>query len=231
MADAKVHILVLEDDPRMAAEIVRGLTQASFEVELTSTGLQARDALMRTPAPDLMVCDLMVPELSGLELLEHAQSRTNVPIIVLTAATSLEDRVRCFRLGAVDFLPKPFWMEELIERIRVRLRKAVADEHTTVRWANAVCDLDARRVSADEVVVALTKTEFNVLAYLVARPERAITRAQLAESCLPDEAETDARIVDTYVARIRKKLGTRAGAHVMTVWGVGYRFSETPPAP
>ena len=224
------RILVLEDDPRMAAEVVRGLGHAGFDVELVTTGTGARDAIGRDPRPDLVVLDLDVPEMTGLEVLAHAQSRWSMPFVVLTAAPSLEDRVACFRLGAADFVAKPFWMEELVARIHARLRRPPPEQKRTLSWADAEIDLDARVVSVGGAAASLTRTELNVLAYLVERPGRAITRAQLATSCLPDaDADASERNVDTYVARVRKKLGRAAGAHLVTVWGVGYRV--TPAAP
>jgi DNA-binding response OmpR family regulator len=235
MSGARVRILVLEDDPRLAAEIVRGLGHADFDVELVTNGTAARDAIDREPGPDLVVLDLNVPEMSGLEVLAHAQSRSSTPILVLTAATSLEDRVTCFRLGAVDFVAKPFWMEELVARIHARLRRPGLGHKTgskkAIAWAEAEIDVDARAVSVGGTPVPLTKTEFNVLAYLVERPGRAVTRAQLAMSCLPEgeAAAASERTVDTYVARVRKKLGETAGAYLVTVWGVGYRFVTSPP--
>ena len=230
------RLLVVEDDPAMAAAIVKGLKQAGFEVTLCTRGDHALQTALKAPF-DLIVLDLMLPGMSGLELLEAWKDRLAVPILVLSARTELGDRLRSFELGAVDYLPKPFWMEELLARIRARLRVRVEEKPREVSWQNITVDLDGRRVTrtldldAEETVnldknktVNLTGFEFNVLAYLVERPGRALSRRQIAISVLSAHDEIDVRTVDSHLARIRKKLGKPAADAIKTVWGIGYRF-------
>ncbi|MBJ6764645.1 response regulator transcription factor [Myxococcaceae bacterium JPH2] len=227
--DTQGPILVVEDDPPIAASIVRGLKLAGFQVSLVTDGRLALEAAERE-RPALVVLDLNLPGLDGFELLQAWQGRLRVPILVLTARQELEARLRSFGLGAVDYLAKPFWMEELLARIKARLR--IPDEATRRKrsWADVSIDLDARTVSREDVgLVSFTRNELDVLLYLVERPGRALTREQIAEQALPLNEERDARTVDSHVARIRKKLGP-AGASVRTAWGIGYRFEpeDTP---
>lgn len=217
------RVLIIEDDPPIAAGIVRGLGAAGFDVELATDGRRGADlALARTF--DLIVLDLMLPELDGFAALELWRGRLSTPVLVLTARTDLDARLRAFAAGAVDYLPKPFWVEELVARVRARLRLTEAAPPRTVAWDGALLDLDARAVTLAGEPLALTAHEFNVLSYLVERPGRAISRRQLAEAALPVGGDRSERTVDSHVARIRRKLGAAAAARIATVWGIGYRF-------
>lgn len=223
---AALRILVVEDDASMAAGIVRGLRIAGFEVELATNGADgARRAI--EGAFDLAVLDLLLPEQTGFAVLEQIQGRSAMPVIVLTARTELEDRLRCFGLGAADFVAKPFFMEELVARIRSRLSAREAAPKRIVRWCGVAVDLDARAVSVGVDQIELTRSEFDLLAHLVQRPGRAISRRQLAEQALVPFDERAERTIDSHVARVRKKLGAGA-ACIVTVWGIGYRFAPPP---
>lgn len=217
-----VRVLVVEDDASTAAGIVRGLKGAGLDVELSTNGA---DAVRRMLAEtyDIVVLDLMLPEQSGFAVLERVRHRAAVPVIVLTARTDLPDRLRAFELGAVDFVSKPFWIEELVARIRSRLRLTDERPKRVVRWAGVALDLDARAATVDGRAAPLTPTEFAILGFLVERRGRAVSRSVLAEQALASLEEPDARTVDSHVARLRKKLGAGAAA-IATVWGIGYRF-------
>lgn len=223
MHAGEARILVVEDDPPIAAGIVRGLTHAGFAVELASDGERGA-AVGLTGDFALAVLDLMLPGQGGFEVLAQWRGRISTPVIVLTARTDLESRLRAFELGAVDYLPKPFWVEELVARIRARLRIAAEAPGRSVRWDDVVLDLDARTVLLAGDPLGLTAHEFNVLAYMVERPGRAVTRQQLAEAALPAGGDRSDRTVDSHIARIRRKLGKPAGMRLATVWGIGYRF-------
>jgi len=215
----------VEDDAGVAGGIVRGLREVGFEVELATNGVDgARKAL--EGGFDAIVLDLMLPEQSGFAVLEQLQGRTSAPILVLTAKSDLADRLRCFSLGAADYVSKPFWLEELVARLRTRLRINSEAPKRIIRWANVALDLDSRMVSVDGNDAELTRNEFDLLAHLVERQGRAISRAQLAEHALTPFEQRDARTVDSHVARIRRKLGPDGGSRVVTVWGIGYRFES-----
>jgi two-component system OmpR family response regulator len=228
--EPQVRVLVVEDDASTAAGIVRGLRAAGLDVELSTNGGDGGRRVL-SERYDIVVLDLMLPEQSGFEVLERVRHRARVPVIVLTARTDLPDRLRAFELGAVDFMTKPFWVEELVARIRSRLRLTDDRPKRVVRWEGVALDLDARTAFVDGRSASLTPTEFAVLAFLVERRGRAVSRSVLAEQALASLEEPDARTVDSHVARLRKKLGAGAAA-IATVWGIGYRFepggTETP---
>jgi len=219
------RVLVIEDDPGVAGGVFRGLVAAGFEVELSTDGLAGLATALKRP-PDLVVLDLMLPERSGIDVLHDLSGRSRTPIIVLTARTELKDRLRCFELGAVDFVPKPFFLEELVARIRAHLGQRATKPRRVVRWSSVTVDLDARVAERSGEPLALTRAELDLLAYLLERPGRAISRATLASDVLSPLAPCDDRTVDSHVARIRKKLGPDAARAIVTVWGIGYRFEE-----
>lgn len=217
------RILVVEDDAPIAAGLVRGLKQAGFQVALATDGLLALEEAERE-RPALVVLDLNLPGKDGFALLESWQARLRVPVIVLSARQELEARLRSFGLGAADYLAKPFWMEELVARIRARLHLPEDSPRRVLRWEDVSLDLEARVASREgSGPLPLTRHEFDVLAYLVERPGRALTRAQIAQHALAPDQERDERTVDSHIARIRKKLGP-AGARLRTCWGIGYQF-------
>lgn len=222
-------LLLVEDDHALAAGLVQGLRQHGFEVELLTTGAHAvRRALSGQHA--LIVLDLMIPEPSGFEILAQLQHRSSPPVIVLTARTELNDRLQSFSLGAVDYVCKPFWIAELVARIRARLGLGMSPPavHRVLQFGALAIDLCARTVTVEGEPVRLTRTELDVLSYLAARPGRAVTRGQLVTQVLPTiDADNDARAVDAHITRLRKKLGAE-GARVATVWGIGYRFDARP---
>jgi DNA-binding response OmpR family regulator len=225
----RVRLLVVEDDASTAAGIVRGLRAAGFDVDLSTDGGDAARRVV-SEQHDMVVLDLNLPGMGGFEVLETARHRARCPILVLTARTDLPDRLRAFELGAADYLAKPFWIEELVARIRSRLRIVEEAPKRVVRWAGVMLDLDARTAEVDGKPVALTPTEIGILAFLVERRGRAISRSVLAEQALASLDDPEARTVDSHVARLRRKLGSGAGA-IVTVWGIGYRFEPTPGDP
>jgi two-component system OmpR family response regulator len=219
---AATRILVVEDDPSIAAGIVQGLRRLDFVVELSTHGTDAVTQALGQSF-DVIVLDLMLPEQSGFDVLAQLKSRIRVPIIVLTARTGLEDRLACFDLGAADFVSKPFFIEELVARIQARLPRQQPLPSRVVRFGQVEVDLDALLVRVAGATVPLTRTELTLLVYLVERPGRAVSRDQLAQDVLPTLEEISGRTVDAHVARLRKKLGDDA-SRVTTVWGIGYRF-------
>jgi DNA-binding response OmpR family regulator len=213
----------VEDDPPIAAGLVRGLKLAGFQVVLATDGRLALEAAERE-RPVLVVLDLNLPELDGFELLETWRTRLRVPVIVLTARQELEARLRSFGLGAADYLAKPFWMEELVARIRARLQLVEEGPRRVLRWDDVTLDREARVVSREGVgPLSFTRHELDVLLFLAERPGRALTREQIGNQALPSNEERDERTLDSHIARIRKKLGP-AGARIKTAWGIGYRF-------
>ena len=213
-------ILVVEDDPAIASNIVRGLKSAGFEVELATSGTAGLEIAVRTK-PALVILDLMIPELHGHEVLTQLRAISTVPVIVLTASGTLDDRLKSFGLGADDFLAKPFWFEELLARVRTRLRIQIESPRRTVVWADAELDLDARIARTSGRDIELTPSEFLLVSFLAERRNRAVSRVHLADALGGGVSD---RTIDSHIARARKKLG-EAGNAITTVWGIGYRMN------
>ncbi|MEM9189464.1 MAG: response regulator transcription factor [Myxococcota bacterium] len=219
-------VLVIEDDHSVAGGIVRGLRRAGYEVDLAVDGPRGYEAARRGQH-DAIVLDLGLPGLDGTEILQRIRSKVSAPVIVVSARSELTDRLGAFDLGAVDFVAKPFWIDELLARLQVRLARRSRERGPAIGWGAVRVDLEARIAYVDDRNAGLTRAEFDVLAHLIERPDRALTRAQIAGGALR-ESEVDERTVDSHIGRLRKKLGD-AGAAIQTVWGIGYRFS--PPSP
>ncbi|HJL17927.1 MAG TPA: response regulator transcription factor [Sandaracinaceae bacterium LLY-WYZ-13_1] len=211
-----MRLLVIEDDAAVGRRMVRGLERAGFEVEWHTDGDRGLERA-GDPSFELVVLDLMLPGLGGLEVLERLRGRATTPVVVVSARDGLESRLAAFDLGAVDFVAKPFWMEELVARIHRRLGQRPA---RVVRWDEVELDLDSRAVRVRGRDARLTPSELALLARLAASEGRAVSRADLAEASGGGATE---RTVDSHVARIRKKLEDGARA-IHTVRGFGYRL-------
>ncbi|MGB1277335.1 MAG: response regulator transcription factor, partial [Nannocystaceae bacterium] len=169
---------------------------------------------------------LMLPERSGFELLECWRERTRVPVLVLTARKDLAARVQSFKLGAVDWMSKPFFMEELLARINTRLHPKPNDPTTVLGWGDVQLDLGRRLATVAGRRIELTGHEFNLLAMLVQRPGRVMSRRQLGSGALPANGDRCDRTINSHIARIRRKLGP-AGNAIRTVRGAGYCFESS----
>lgn len=218
------RLLLVEDDPAIRQRVEAGLERGGFEVESVATVADGV-ALAGSGRFALVVLDLNLPDGDGLAVLQRLRQGPATPVVVLTARSDLGERLRCFELGATDYMAKPFWVEELLVRIRLRLAGPAAPSARRVTDGEVVVDLDARTVQVAERAVALTRTEFDLLAYLVERPGRAVPRERLAESALRLADRSDTRTVDAHISRLRHKLGEGSDC-VATVWGIGYRFGR-----
>ncbi len=216
------HILIVEDDPGVVQGLVRGLRRAGFQTSVAMAGDEGLTRILGEPF-DLVLLDLMLPERNGFDVLETVRTRVPVPIVVVSALTDLPSRLKSFESGAVDFVPKPFFIEELVARIRARLAISETTAPRQLHVGDVVLDLDARAARRGDVDLGLTTYEFNVLALLRQRAGRAQSRTQIAEGALSEDGECDERTVDSHISRIRKKLGLQAATHIKTVWGIGYR--------
>ena len=222
----KPRILVVEDDPQVVRGLVAGLGRAGFDISVAMDGQEGATRALHEDF-DAVVLDLMLPERSGHEVLAAMSGRVSTPVVVLSARTDLESRLRSFQLGAIDFVPKPFWIEELVARIRSRLAIRPEPARRVLPLGAVSLDPEARIATRDGEDLGLTPHEFNLLLWLVERPGRAISRRQLAEHTLPEEHDATERTVDSHVSRIRRKLGPE-GALLHTVWGIGYRYDPDP---
>jgi DNA-binding response OmpR family regulator len=229
-------VLVVEDEQDIAGLIKHGLEKGGdIEVEIVGTGDGALKAVNER-TPDLIVLDLNLPVLSGLEVCRILRSRPNtagVPIIMLTARTSESDRVTGLDVGADDYITKPFSLRELAARVRAVLRRGRGESANGGRGAEAfvyrgkhlVADFDAVAISVNGEPIRLTRREFELLRYLVENRNRVLSRDRLLERVWGYDRFVETRSVDVHVGRLRGKLG-EAGRQIETVVGLGYRFVE-----
>lgn len=179
--------------------------------------------IARSTPPDAVVLDLDVPVIHGFELLHEWAGRAAFPVVVVTAHTELESRLRAFELGAVDFVSKPFFLQELVARLRVQLQHPQVVARRRIHAGALEADLDARRAWVEGAELELTSTEFNLLACLLKRPDQPTSRSWLAEVAMGETEDGADRLVDPHISRLRRKLGA-ASDLIQTVWGIGYRF-------
>jgi two-component system phosphate regulon response regulator PhoB len=205
------------------------LSEAGFAVETASTGQEALEKLRRT-APDLAVLDLMLPDMPGTEVCRFLRSRpelADVLVLMLTAKGEEVDRIVGFELGADDYVTKPFSPRELVLRVRALLRRraGAAGERNLLEREVVRVDLDRHRCFVEGEEVGLTAKEFQLLATLMRRPGRVLTRERLLDEIWGSDVTVTMRTIDTHLKRLREKLG-KGGDLIETVRGVGYRFAE-----
>ncbi len=167
----------------------------------------------------------MLPGAHGFDVLKALRASSEVPVLVLSARVDTHDKVRALALGADDYMTKPFWPDELMERVRARLRRPVLSRGGALEAGPLRIDPATREVSADGRAVELTRVEFDLLAALARRPGAAVTRQWLADHVLDPERDGTERSLDAHMSRLRKKLGT-SGSLIRTVWGIGYRLTS-----
>jgi two-component system OmpR family response regulator len=227
--DAPTHrVLVVDDEENIADVICMALRYQGFEVESAADGASALKAV-RTFNPHLMVLDIMLPDMEGFEVARRlGAQRAGVPIVFLTARDATEDKIRGLTAGGDDYVTKPFSLEELIARIRTILRRTGQSAADTSRltFADLELDDDTREVFRAGNAIELTATEFRLLRYLMQHPRRVLTRAQILDHVWDYDFGGDARVLETYVSYLRKKLDVHGPRLIHTARGVGYALRE-----
>jgi len=227
-------ILLVEDDSRIAQLVQDYLRHAEFNVVVAGDGASAL-ALARDRAPDLVVLDLGLPGMDGLEVGKQLRRDSQVPLIMLTARVEESDRLLGLELGADDYVTKPFSPRELVARVRAVLRRTdrstASDEHepaAMLRRGDLVIDPAKMMIVRAGVPLDLTPTEFELTAALARRPGRIFTRAQLLDAVRGTEVESFERAIDAHIKNIRRKMepDSRRPRYILTVYGVGYKFAD-----
>jgi len=223
------RVLVVEDEIKIARLVRDYLHQAGFDVLEAVDGPSAL-ALARAEKPDMIVLDLGLPGMDGLDVTRELRASSSVPIIMLTARSEESDRIVGLELGADDYVTKPFSPKELLARIRAVLRRADATigGGEIVRAGTVEIDRPKRRVTVDGRRIELTASEFDVLLVLARKPGRIFTRAQLLDAVHGVSFESYERSVDAHIKNLRRKIETdpRRPELVLTVYGVGYKFTD-----
>jgi two-component system, OmpR family, response regulator len=218
------RVLVVDDEPNIVDVVTMALRFQGFAVESAQTGADALRAVSDF-RPHLMVLDVMLPDMEGFDVAQRlGAQRARVPIIFLTARDDTADKIRGLSIGGDDYVTKPFSLEELIARIRTILRRTGLAEPDSGRLVFEDLELDeeTRAVTRAGELVDLTATEYRLLRYLMLNPRRVLTRAQLLEHVWKYDFGGDARVLETYVSYLRKKLDVHGPSLIHTVRGVGY---------
>lgn len=229
-APLQAKILVVEDEPDISALVMSTLESDGFEVVRAGNGMEAMERLDKDK-PDLVVLDVMMPVISGLEVLQHIRQKGNTPVILLTALESEDNRVRGLQLGADDYIVKPFSVRELSARVTALLRRSgmSASASPSIEYPGLRIDLTGREVWVKDQLVETTAKEFDLLAFLAAAPGRVFTRHQLLREVWQSSSEWQQEgTVTEHVRRIRIKVedDPEKPKWLQTVRGVGYRFER-----
>lgn len=226
------RILVVEDEPGLADSVRYSLETEGFEVLVAETGVAAVDA-SRNSGPDLILLDLMLPEMSGLDVCRQVRAFSDVPIIMLTAKDSEADKVAGLELGADDYVTKPFSMRELIARIRAHLRRSaktgvLAESNEVLRGGGIELDIDAHEARVEGSSVDLRPKEFELLESLMRRKNRLAARHTLIDEVWGPSYFGDTKTLDVHIKRLRQKLEADSSdpQHILTVRGLGYKFVD-----
>ncbi len=222
-------VMVVDDEPKIVQLARDYLEHAGFAVVVAHDG-KAALATARAQNPDLVVLDLGLPELDGLDVARTLRAESNVPIVMLTGRSEESDKLVGLEIGADDYVTKPFSPKELVARVRAVLRRTERPRHASeiVRVGEVTLDMPRMRLTVADRIVALTPTEFQLVATMAREPGRVFTRAQLLDAVHGVAFESYERAIDAHVKNLRQKLEPDPATprYVLTVYGVGYRFAE-----
>lgn len=224
-----MKILIVDDEPKILDIVEAYLVASDYQVVRATTGSAALQ-LAHELAPDLIVLDLMLPDVGGVEVCRRLREESSVPIIMLTAKSAEEDILTGLTVGADDYLVKPFSPKELVARIGTVLRRAQPQPNPeTLRFNDLVIQPESQQALLDEQDIKLTSTEFEILLTLAKRPQQVFTREQLIEQIKGDDFDGFDRAIDSHIKNLRQKLkdNPRNPTYIVTVHGSGYRFGQS----
>ena len=219
------RVLIVEDESKIAQLVAKNLGAIGLETVIAEDGIAGFERFTKAE-PDLVILDLMLPGIDGLEVCRRIRSRSRVPILMLTARRAESDVVLGLELGADDYLVKPFRVRELVARVRALLRRAQPVEEHSYKLGGLVIDPARRIVEVEGATVELTALEFDLLHFLASHPARVYSREQLLEQVWGRDRVVDLRSIDSLVSRLRRKIERvpNKPKHLQTVWGAGYRM-------
>jgi DNA-binding response OmpR family regulator len=218
-----MRILLIEDEPGIARFIAQGLKETGYLVDVRADGIEGERCAL-SGSYDTIVLDIMLPGLDGLELLTRIRARDiSVPVLLLTARDSVEDRVRGLDRGADDYLVKPFAFSELLARLRALQRRPPLQTELQLKAGDLTMDLTTREVRRDSKLIDLSPLEFKLLEYLLRNPDRVLSRTSIGERVWNLDFYTDSNVVDVYIGYLRRKIDRGFSYPLLhTVRGVGY---------
>jgi two-component system OmpR family response regulator len=225
----KGRVLVVDDEPNITDLVAMALRYEGFDVDVAATGRAAVDTARSKPS-SLMILDVMLPDIDGFEVARLLSlSGHRLPILFLTARDATEDKVRGLTIGGDDYVTKPFSLEELIARVHAILRRSAgASETNRLEFADLVMDLDTQEVWRGDEPIELTATEYRLLRYLMLNPRRVLTRSQILDHVWDYDFGGDARVLETYISYLRKKVDVVEPHLIHTVRGTGYSLRLPP---
>ena len=220
-----MRILVVEDEPALAAQLAEGIQSAGYVVDVAHIGIDGHFRGESEPY-DAAVLDIGLPQMDGITVLKkwRASGRT-LPVLILTARDTWREKVAGIDAGADDYLTKPFHMEELLARLRALIRRAGGHASSELVWGPLTLDTRSSRASVEGTALTLTGHEYRVLAYLMHHPGEIVSRAELTEHIYAQDFDRDSNTVEVFIARLRKKLPP---GMIETVRGLGYRLNQAP---
>lgn len=226
-----LNILVVEDDQDINGLINKILIKNGFNVRQAFSGTEAKLCLDMFDF-HLLILDLMLPGMTGEEIIEEVRKKKNMPIIVISAKTSPEDKVKALRLGADDFVTKPFNTLEVVARVEAQLRRytefSKVEENKTLRYKEIELDKEEVRVEVRGQEIQLTAKEFAILELLMSNPKKVFTKANLFEHVWNEEFFGDDNTVNVHMSNLRNKIAAidKENDYIKTVWGIGFKFAE-----
>ncbi|MDU3722532.1 response regulator transcription factor [Clostridium celatum] len=225
-------ILVVEDDWDINGLLCKILIQNGYEVRGAYSGTEAKMCVEQYEY-DLIILDLMLPGICGEELIKEIRKLHVMPIIVASAKTSSEDKINVLKMGADDFISKPFDINEVLARVEAQLRRYTRFSHqdninNKLKHKNLVLDIDSRQVHVNNIEINLTAREFDILELLITNPNKVFTRANLFESVWKDDFIGDDNTVNVHISNLRSKISKadKENEYIQTVWGIGFKLKE-----
>ncbi len=231
--DKQQQILVVDDEPSIVDALATTLCYEGFDVREASSGRAALTTIQES-APDLVVLDIMLPDLDGLEVTRRlGADGIKVPVLFLTARDSVDDRIAGLTAGGDDYVTKPFSLAEVVARVRAILRRTGDDSASDekLRFGDLVMEEDSREVYRGDEAIRLTATEFNLLRFFMLNPRRVLSKSQILDNVWHYDFDGDNSVVETYVSYLRKKLERHGPSMIATYRLAGYALRESEPSP